>query len=308
MFDSRPLAVEGAKPASECVTCVACGAVLDSRDWIRVPPITLRACPRCASLTALPRPTPEAQAALHDRVDYFAHEYFDHRRRNEQRTRARCHDVFERIAGAVNLNGLKGARHLDIGCDTGQFLAAAAAAYGLVPVGLDVASRSIERARANGIEAYPVALEDAPPSLGTFTVITAIDLIEHLAEPVRFFEQVAQRLTPDGACYVETPNIASTVYSVGAVLAALSKGRSSAAVRLFPPEHVQYFSAAGLARAAARAGLTVVRSGTRVLPRHDVGVGAVTGAIVAALQALDVVRGTRILHWAVLQKTGDVSA
>jgi hypothetical protein len=149
-------------------------------------------------------------------------------------------------------------------------------------------------------------LEDAPPSLGTFTVITAIDVIEHLAEPVRFLEHVAQRLTPDGACYVETPNIASAVYTVGAALAALSNGRSAAVERLFPPEHVQYFSATGLARAAESAGLRVVRSGTRVLPRHDVGVGAVTGAVVAALQALDRARGTRILHWAVLQK--DVSA
>jgi 2-polyprenyl-3-methyl-5-hydroxy-6-metoxy-1,4-benzoquinol methylase len=280
--------------------CVACDGSLQHEPWLHTPAIALHRCIVCQSLTALPRPSADAQSALHDSDAYFTHPYFQRRRQEDARTRARARETFARISPALNGRSVRGARHLDIGCDTGLFARTMAAELATVPVGIDVATRAIERARAEGMEAYCTTIEHVPAALGTFRLITAIDLIEHVADPVTLLAAVRPHLAADGVCYIETPNLESLIYTIGRVTAGTIARRSAAVARLFPREHIQYFSERGLRATAQRAGLTVTRSGTRVLPAADLGVSTPIAAALTLLQFADRIAHREIIRWAVL--------
>jgi 2-polyprenyl-3-methyl-5-hydroxy-6-metoxy-1,4-benzoquinol methylase len=193
-----------------------------------------------------------------------------------------------------------GKRHLDVGCDTGLFLESFSRLYGTRPTGIDVAKRAVAIARAKGIEAYDTDLLHAS-DLPDFHLITLIDVIEHVPDPMALLRAVRGRLAADGVCYVETPNVRSTVYRVGRLLCNATGGRPAwICDRLFLPEHVQYLSATGLAAAARAAGLSVVLQGRRRLQGPDVNTSPLVNVAVQALQVADRITSREILHWAVL--------
>jgi hypothetical protein len=72
--------------------------------------------------------------------------------------------------------------------------------------------------------------------------------------------------------------------------------------RLFPPQHVQYFTVTSLAGLAHAVGLEVVRIDTRVLPWSDIAASLPMRAATSAMQLLDRWTGARILIWAVLRR------
>jgi SAM-dependent methyltransferase len=276
--------------------CVACEGRVGVAPYFRNTEIALFQCEVCGSLTALPRPSPAQQAALHDNAEYFHHPYFEHRRRRPDAVERRCRATFAKIGAAIDLGSLRGQTHPDVGCDTGDFVLAAARIFGTVPVGIDIAQRSVEESARQGVDAHCCSLEHAPTSLVGLTVVTAIDLLEHVVDPGGFLVDVKNRLRPGGAVYIETPNMASHVYSLGRALWRATGGPPAALLqRLFPSEHVQYFSGAGLAKAATNAGLEVVSLGTRPLPSADVGASAALRVAMSAIQTLDSASGKGIL-------------
>src|SRR4051812_20389984 len=95
--------------------CMACAATVSAAPYVARPWISLFECLDCGSLTALPRPSPEAQIALHDNADYFRHPYFEQRRAAKRAIERRCHEAFVKIGRAISLNALRGERHLDVG-------------------------------------------------------------------------------------------------------------------------------------------------------------------------------------------------
>jgi SAM-dependent methyltransferase len=283
--------------------CAICGTPLPAEGKVRLHGAQLKACPACRAWTYLPRPTQEEQSVLHDTGSYFDHPYFELRRAIGPRQRRHCRRIFSRLAVAVDVASLRGKRLLDVGCDTGTFLATAAEEFGVIPVGVDVAERAVAAARSRGIEAWRTTIEEAPPSLNGFPVITAIDLIEHVSDPARFLAEIYRRLAPGGVVYVETPNAASAVYSAGRVLSFVIRGRESALMeRLFPAQHVQYFSARSLAGLGRRCGFDVVWQGTRVLPWADIAASAAVRAGMTVLQAADRLAGNCILNCAVMRR------
>jgi hypothetical protein len=72
--------------------------------------------------------------------------------------------------------------------------------------------------------------------------------------------------------------------------------------RLFPPQHVQYFTTHSLSRLAKDSGLEVVQVGTRVLPLSDIAASAATRCAVGLLQVFDRILRREILVWAVLRR------
>jgi SAM-dependent methyltransferase len=257
---------------------------------------TLAACRACGTLTADPRPTPEQTAEVHDSEDYFHKAYFEGRRDRPEATERRFRSLLGLIGDVRPDVKPDGARLLDIGCDTGAFAAAGARLGGFVPYGVDVARRPLDAARAAGVNAFHGDLAAAPETFDDFGLITAIDVIEHVADPVRVLADARRRLARAGLVYVETPNRCASTYVVGGILARLSRLNSSAAMaRLFPPEHVQYFTAAGLERAAGRAGLRPLRIFGRRLGREALVGGAALQLGMAALQFPDALRSERLL-------------
>jgi len=260
-------------------------------------------CHRCGSWTYLPRHSEGEQVAIHDSPEYFDHPYFESRRKTNPHLEKRCRGVFTQLGSAIDLITLRGQRLLDIGCDTGAFLDCAARHLGIVPVGVDVAARAVAGAASLGIEGYQTSIERAPTHLRDFPVITAIDLIEHVNDPSILLQEIRSRLRPGGVAYLETPNIRSAVYCIGRVLCRMTRGwPPSLFNRLFPPQHIQYFTADGLAALASSSGFEVVQIKSRVLSWSDIAASWPVRASMAALQACDRLTGNRILLCATLRR------
>jgi hypothetical protein len=121
-------------------------------------------------------------------------------------------------------------------------------------------------------------------------------LIEHTIDPAKFLEQVKQRLCRGGICYLETPNVHSNVYRIGRAVARVTGGRPAWVFeRLFPTEHIEYFSANGLRALAKRAGLEVVSLSARALPFADIAASLPVRIAMTAVQATDAISGQHIL-------------
>ena len=284
--------------------CAICEARLHQPPVVRVGKNRLVPCGLCGSWTCLPRPDAREYTALHDNPDYFEHPYFQQGRRKVTRAlEARCREIFTRIAKGIEVEKLRGERVLDVGCDTGTFLTAGARLFGIIPVGVDVAGRAVQVASESGIEAYHCNIASAPEELKDFPLITAIDLIEHLIEPGEFLAQVQRRLRAGGVLYLETPNIRSLVYRAGSLLCRLTRGwPQSTFERLFPPEHLEYFTSKSLVGLARKHGLEEVWIGQRILPFRDLAVALPVRLGLTAWQVLDVLVGRRILICALFRR------
>lgn len=142
-------------------------------------------------------------------------------------------------------------RLLDVGCGLGFFLARAQE-RGWNVHGVDTSPAWVEHANAR-LGAHRVELatvDEAGVTPGSFALVTAWDVIEHVFEPVPFLARLRALLAPGGRLFIRTPNLAY-VYPVYAARRRLL-GHD---VELGPTNHVVYFTAATMRRALAQAGL-----------------------------------------------------
>ena len=106
---------------------------------------------------------------------------------------------------------LPAAAFVDVGCQTGGLLVVAARQFPLL-VGVDVAFRwlviAAVRLREAGVRAHLVCAnaEYLPLASDSFSTLAAVDLIEHLADPVPAFTECRRVAAPGGVCYFSTNN------------------------------------------------------------------------------------------------------
>ena len=126
-------------------------------------------------------------------------------------------------------------RLLDIGCGAGNLLQAARN-NGWNAQGLDVAPSATKHVRELGFEVFQGELQKAAFPAQHFDVITAAEIIEHLNDPRSLVQEIARLLRPGGLFWTTTPH---------------ARGLSARLLGLqwrcvWPPEHLQLFSSAGL--------------------------------------------------------------
>jgi 2-polyprenyl-6-hydroxyphenyl methylase/3-demethylubiquinone-9 3-methyltransferase len=116
---------------------------------------------------------------------------------------------------------LAGKSALDIGCGAG-LLCEPLARLGAAVTGVDAAAENVAAASAHaegvGLDIRYMAGEVGALDIGTFDLVTSVEVIEHVADKPAFLRDVAERLAPDGLLVMSTPNrtAASRVLLVGA--------------------------------------------------------------------------------------------
>ncbi|HET7817038.1 MAG TPA: bifunctional 2-polyprenyl-6-hydroxyphenol methylase/3-demethylubiquinol 3-O-methyltransferase UbiG [Sphingomicrobium sp.] len=106
---------------------------------------------------------------------------------------------------------LEGKRALDVGCGAG-LLAEPLARLGAEVTAIDPAGELIavagEHAAGQGlaIDYRVAAVEEVE---GLFDLVTAMEVIEHVADPQAFLHSLAARVAPDGLLVLSTPNATS---------------------------------------------------------------------------------------------------
>jgi 2-polyprenyl-6-hydroxyphenyl methylase/3-demethylubiquinone-9 3-methyltransferase len=106
------------------------------------------------------------------------------------------------------LKPLAGRTALDVGCGAG-LLSEPLCRLGAAVTGIDAAPELITAARAHaaaqgmGIDYRAVGVEALD---GAFDLVTALEVIEHVADPQAFIDSLVARLAPGGLLILSTPN------------------------------------------------------------------------------------------------------
>lgn len=142
-----------------------------------------------------------------------------------------------------------GSRLLDVGCGVGRF-GYSAQSRGWDVTGVDVSARAVEIARRHvDFPVYKCDIAEVADKGWTFDVVTAFEVLEHIARPVAFLSAVRRVLRPGGTFFCTVPNWNC------------SEVRRASRADWVPPIHLCFFTRKALRHAAATAGLERVRTG-----------------------------------------------
>ena len=182
-------------------------------------------CPRCRFVQVGEEPS---AATLRE---IYAGSYFETTKYDDDANQLR--ENRRRLSMLSRLGIASGARVLDAGCATGDFLEAAGD-YEMW--GVDISDEAVAIAQKNNprlagrISAG--GLEAAPFEPGFFDAVVLWDVIEHLWDPRAICERLVELTKPGGHIIISTPDI-------GALTARLFGRRW---VFMTPPEHLGFFS------------------------------------------------------------------
>jgi 2-polyprenyl-3-methyl-5-hydroxy-6-metoxy-1,4-benzoquinol methylase len=107
-------------------------------------------------------------------------------------------------------------RLLDLGSGPGVLLEEALR-MGFAAEGVDHCAANVDAARAKGLEVRRGAAEDLDDR-AAFDVITMMDIIEHVADPLRMLNAAQRALKPGGELVVYTPNHRAAVVELAKLL------------------------------------------------------------------------------------------
>lgn len=137
---------------------------------------------------------------------------------------------------------------LDVGCSTGHFLHALRGKV-KTRVGVELNREEAEFIRNKlDFKVYSEPIGALQIAEGPFDLITSLQVLEHLEDPLEFLKQIGKNLKPNGYLFLEAPNINDALLSCYQV-----KGYEDFYYR---EPHLYYFSAQTLGRLLNQAGFT----------------------------------------------------
>jgi SAM-dependent methyltransferase len=269
------------------MTCPICDGVLRDGATVELTGCAIHQCRSCGSGILWPRPDQTALSATHDDAGYFNHPYFESRRDAE----ADNPTYDERLSRLTPLLAKAAtARVLDLGCDTGTFMAYLSSRVGAETVGVDVSRAAVTEAQAKGRDVRLGTLEAQRFPDGSFDALTAFDVVEHVADPRGLLREAARILKPGAPLVAEVPHFNGLIYRMGRLLGSLGLlGGPLTAVRdrLFPVFHVQYPTVPALRRLIGDAGFSdIVVSGREFRARELALDGAILRPFVLTVFAI----------------------
>jgi SAM-dependent methyltransferase len=135
---------------------------------------------------------------------------------------------------------------LDLGCGTGGLVRYVASQSRLDVAGFDQGAWA-ERARREGLPILDAS--DLETRAGSFDVVTAIEVIEHVIDPVDFLRQARRMLRPGGLIFLTTANVEC------------APAELASWYYMEPEVHVSFFSPGALGLALSAAGFAVEQAG-----------------------------------------------
>lgn len=189
-------------------------------------------CRACGTLHTAHTPQSESLQAFYD--GYYADANLD--------TPAFLHTRLDEIVRGFAAHRREG-RLLDVGFGAGALLDAARRA-GWTASGTEISETALVSAAARGLDVSRGTLEEVRYPSGTFDVVTAVELLEHVLDPLALLIEIRRVLRPGGMLWATTPH--------GRGISARLLGIRWSVVA--PPEHMQLFSIRGMHALLRRAG------------------------------------------------------
>jgi len=190
----------------------------------RINDVTVERCRSCGFVQVKDRPNQE------DLLELYSPTYFDHGKYSD--TFALNKENDRRLALMQRQRLPRGARVLDAGCATGDFLSHAKHDYDMW--GLDISEFAVREAQQKNPEIASQIrsglVENQDYQEGFFDAIVMWDVLEHLWDPIESCRKLLWTLKPGGCLFISTPNVGS--------LAARLMGRYWAFMTV--PEHLGF--------------------------------------------------------------------
>jgi len=244
-------------PAFGFVPCAVCGSsrctVIDScritDDDARIPEKTLNLC-RCRECGLVyVNPQPRVSEELYAK-DYFEKGYMKFYGEDGS-TATQSNEPFVWRLDLIERYKKPGTI-LDIGCASGEFLAAARQC-GWAVIGIDVSEYAVESARRkHNLDVRKTTLEEANFAEGAFDVITAGDILEHTRAPADFLREIRRTLKSDGILYLALPNFASVHYQIKSLMARFNHRNY-----FILPHHLYHFAPRTISRLLDKEGFFI---------------------------------------------------
>ncbi len=239
-----------------CALCGMPGLTLrgDVRGYLQGSNYKVWECPSCQSQSAVGLPPfanlYDAIYACGQRLEGYSRYYrFAHLVKTSRQPLARlsrCEDVYWAVSEVIRRQAARTPlRVVEVASGLG-YLTAALRIAGMEAYGVDISGVAVKRATDTFGPWYSVADAFSPDEWQVVEpdVIVALELIEHVADPVALIEKLTAKLPAHGQLVLSTPN--RTVFPSAAVW------QSD-----LPPVHLHWISEAGLAAAAFRANCSI---------------------------------------------------
>lgn len=206
-------------------------------------PFTVARCPRCGLHYLYPRLVESAIREAYQESTYYEGGVCGYADASYTDQEAALRATFKCLLNNLSERGLTCGSLLEVGCGYG-YLLDEAAPYFDRRVATDYSPEAAAKARSTGADVLVGGIEQIPRD-SRFDCVVAIQVIEHVYEPVSFVEQLVSRAKPGGHIVLATPDI-------GGVLRK-TMGRRWPSFKV--PEHVLYFDFRTLSILMCGAGL-----------------------------------------------------
>jgi SAM-dependent methyltransferase len=222
----------------------------------------LARCQECGLHYLYPRLTEDEMQRVYQDPAYFqgGESGYSDTSYSEQESALRA--TFKALLRNLKKRGMTGGDLLEVGCGYG-YLLDEARSYFRRRVGTEYSPEAAVRARGTGAEVFAGGIEQLPDG-PLFDCALAIQVIEHIYDPVDFMNRLVARVRPGGYVVLATPDIGGSLRKI--------MGRSWPSYKV--PEHVVYFDYAALRRLMTKVGLSNI---ARLPYPHAFPFGLITG-------------------------------
>lgn len=149
---------------------------------------------------------------MNDKVLKISEELFNEKlytRQNIRQGRERNKTIINLIKKIMGEGEIK-EKGLDAGCGDGMFALAFKRAFKIPVLGVDMVDKALNKARKKGIIVKKGNIETRIPFPNEyFSVVTLVEVIEHLYDPDAALEEVWRVLKKEGILILSTPNLAA---------------------------------------------------------------------------------------------------